>query len=165
MLTNIASGWQITGTSVFLHDSMPSRLDYLIECDSNWETRVARVNGWVGSNGVAVEISADAARRWCLNHTVCDRVTGCIDVDLNFSPVTNTLPIRRLNLQAGDEANVRAAWLRFPTFTLELLEQVYRRLDATTYRYESAGGSFVRDLRVNEAGLVIHYPDFFEAEG
>jgi hypothetical protein len=54
---------------------------------------------------------------------------------------------------------VRAAWLRFPNFQLEPLAQVYRRVDAETYRYESAGGRFVTELRVNAAGLIISYPN------
>ena len=41
-------------------------------------------------------------------------VDGCRDIDLNFSPSTNVLPIRRLSLDVGDQAAVRAAWLRFP---------------------------------------------------
>ena len=90
---------------------------------------------------------------------------GCIDVDLNFSPSTNLLPIRRLGLAVGEEAEVRAAWLRFPSFTLEPLPQLYRRLSDDTWRYESAGGAFVRDLTVNGDGFVDRYPGFFEATG
>ena len=59
---------------------------------------------------------------------------------------------------------MRAAWLRFPGFTLELLEQRYRRLAEDMYRYESLGSGFTGDLRVNAAGLVTLYPGFFEAE-
>jgi hypothetical protein len=59
---------------------------------------------------------------------------------------------------------VQAAWLRFPGFTLEPLAQRYRRIDATTYRYESAGGRFVAELRANAAGFVTRYGDYWEAE-
>ncbi len=89
---------------------------------------------------------------------------GCIDLDLNFSPSTNLLPIRRLNLPIGQEAAVRAAWLRFPSFSLEPLEQRYRRVDAAVYRYESAGGKFVTQLDVNASGFVTRYPGFWEAD-
>ena len=90
---------------------------------------------------------------------------GCIDLDLNFSPSTNLLPIRRLDLAIGTEAKVRAAWLRFPDFTLEPLDQLYRRTDLASYRYESGGGTFVTELRVTEAGFVAHYGNFFEIVG
>lgn len=91
-------------------------------------------------------------------------MAGCIDLDLNFSPSTNLLPIRRLGLAIGQEAVARAAWLRFPSFTLEPLEHLYRRIDATTYRYESAGGRFVTELQVNAAGFVTYYPNFWQVE-
>jgi hypothetical protein len=48
---------------------------------------------------------------------------------------------------------------------LEPLDQTYTRLDASMVQYESAGGTFTRKLKVNVAGLVLEYPDFFVAEG
>jgi len=101
---------------------------------------------------------------WWVNGEERPEVARCIDVDLNFSPSTNLLPIRRLDLAIGESAEVKAAWLRFPSFALEPLDQVYRRISADAYRYESAGGSFVRDLQVNAAGFVTDYPDFWTAE-
>lgn len=156
--------WHLAGTAVFAHEGRPCRLDYRIVCDEGWRTLSAGVSGWVGPREVEVEIEADSGGRWLLNGSECADVAGCVDVDLNFSPSTNLLPIRRLRLGVGEEARVRAAWLRFPGFRLEPLEQVYRRLDETTYRYESAGGRFVRDLPVNEAGFVVRYPEIWEPE-
>ena len=156
--------WQLAGTANFIYNGQPCRLDYRIVCDQSWQTRSGRVNGWVGSETIAVDISIDVVGRWWLNETENPAVEGCLDLDLNFSPSTNLLPIRRLDLAVGQEAAVRAAWLRFPSFTLEPLEQTYHRLAEATYRYESAGGKFVRDLPVNAAGFVTTYPDFWELE-
>jgi len=158
------SRWYLSGTAVFAHRQQPCRLDYLVECDADWRTLSGKVVGWVGSEEVEIELSVDSERRWLLNATECLSVAGCTDLDLNFSPSTNLLPIRRLNLPIGEKAVVRAAWLRFPGFTLEPLEQVYHRVDEATYRYESAGGSFVAELEVNAAGFVTRYPNFWEAE-
>ena len=91
-------------------------------------------------------------------------MNGCLDLDLNFSPSTNLLPIRRLNLEIGQQSEVKAAWLRFPSFELEPFPQVYTRLDEFTYRYSSGGGTFVRDLTVNNAGFVTDYPGLWQAE-
>jgi hypothetical protein len=131
-------------------------------CDSGWHTISGKVAGWVGNQPVEIELSADPARRWQLNGLECPAVTGCLDLDLNFSPSTNLLPIRRLQLSIGQEAEVQAAWLRFPSFTLEPLVQLYRRIDDATYRYESAGGRFVTELQVNTAGFVTNYPDVWQ---
>lgn len=158
------SGWRLTGAAVFAHEGQPCRLDYLIGCDAQWRTVTCEVNGWLGNQPIAIDISVDAFGRWQLNGTECPAVSGCTDVDLNFSPSTNLLPIRRLGLEVGAEAEVQAAWLRFPSFTLERLDQRYRRTAPETYRYESAGGAFITELEVNSAGFVTRYPNFCEAE-
>jgi hypothetical protein len=157
-------GWRLLGTAVFAHEGVGCRLDYRVHCDERWRTVSARVGGWVGGDEVEVEIAAERGGRWTLNGRECAQVAGCTDVDLNFSPSTNLLPIRRLALAVGEEGAASAAWLRFPGFRLERLEQRYRRLGEHAYRYESAGGAFVREIEVNAAGLVTRYPDFWEAE-
>ncbi|MGH9797728.1 MAG: putative glycolipid-binding domain-containing protein, partial [Candidatus Polarisedimenticolia bacterium] len=141
------SGWGLEGAAVFAHHGRPCRLDYRVVCDAAWRTLSGRVTGWVGDREIDVAVAADAEGRWTLDGQDRPRAAGCIDLDLNFSPSTNLLPIRRLGLPAGGEAMVRAAWLRFPGFTLEPLDQRYRRLDASTWRYESGGRRFTADLQ------------------
>jgi hypothetical protein len=158
------SHWHLTGTAVFDYNQQPCRLDYLVVCNAGWQTVSGKVTGWVGNETVELELSIDSAHRWRLNGTESPAVMGCIDLDLGFSPSTNLLPIRRLDLALGQEVEVRAAWLGFPNFTLEPLEQLYCRLDSTTYRYESARGIFVTQLQVNAAGFVTYYPDLWQLE-
>src|SRR2546426_11357085 len=156
--------WHLTGTAVFTHHQQPCRLDYLVVCNAEWQTLSGRVTGWVGNETVEIALSADSARRWRLNGTECPAVAGCVDLDLGFSPSTNLLPIRRLGLAVGQEAGVQAAWLGFPSFTLDPLDQLYRRMEVATYHYESAGGRFVTELQVNDAGFVTDYPNFWALE-
>jgi hypothetical protein len=87
-----------------------------------------------------------------------------MDIDLNFSPSTNVLPIRRCKLGVGKSAVVRAAWLRFPSFALEPLEQSYTRMEHGRYRYESGGGRFVAEVTVDATGMVIDYGDIWSRE-
>jgi hypothetical protein len=159
------SRWHLGGAAVFIHTQQPCRLDYLVICDAEWRTLSGKVLGWLAGRNVDIELSVDSERRWLLNGTECPSVAGCTDLDLSFSPSTNLLPIRRLNLRIGEKAEVRAAWLRFPGFTLEPLEQIYHRIDGATYRYESGGGSFVAELQVNAAGFVTSYPNAWQTEG
>ena len=156
------SRWHLIGTAIFLDPSRPCRLNYQIECDNNWRTISTRVEGWVSTLLIEIDILVDANGRWNMNGNDCPQVAGCIDIDLNFSPLTNLLPIRRLKLDIGQESPVRAAWLRFPSFELELLEQTYRRTGEISYRYESAGGKFVSDLEVDDFGLVVSYPGLWQ---
>lgn len=158
-----ADGWYLDGSAVFLFDEKPCRLEYMIECDPDWRTTFANVDGFVGDDVVAIEIEADEDGGWFLNGEPVPAVEGCTDVDLNFSPVTNLLPIKRLDLAVGDAETVRAAWLRFPSFELEVLEQVYTRKKESAYNYRSSTG-FEKDITVDDFGLVIDYPDFWRRE-
>jgi hypothetical protein len=157
--------WRLSGTAVFAYEGKPGRLDYSVSCGADGRTLGGQVSGWLGEEAVEIEYSVNSSRQWRLGGVEQPAVEGCLDVDLNFSPSTNLLPIRRLNLEVGQEATVRAAWLRFPSFTFEPLEQVYRRLGPTTYRYESAGGKFFAELEVDESGFVTRYPGLWESEG
>lgn len=154
----------LEGTAVFSHERRPCRLDYQIICDEAWHTLAATVRGWVGNTPIDIQIKTGAAKHWWLNDVEQPQVANCTDIDLNFSPSTNLLPIRRLGLGVGEAADVKAAWLRFPSFQLELLVQQYRRLGENTYRYESAGGQFVAELIVNSYGFVVDYPNLWQAE-
>ena len=155
---------RLEGTAVLLHDHQPCRLEYFVVCDEKWNTLRASVSGWVGSRTVKVEVDVSPDHHWRMNGVERPLVEGCYDLDLNFSPSTNLLPIRRLNLGIGQHAEVKAAWLRFPGFELERLDQIYRRFAESTYRYESGGGKFVTDLTVDSVGIVTNYPSIWQAE-
>jgi hypothetical protein len=149
---------------VLVEAGQACRLDYRIQCDAAWQTVSAHVTGWVADRAIDHRLDVEPGGRWRLGGEPCPQLDGCVDVDLAFSPSTNTLPIRRLALSVGQQGAVSAAWLRFPELRLERLDQVYRRLAVDTYRYESAGGAFTRELTVNAGGLVTRYPDLWEAE-
>ena len=156
-------GWYLDGATVFLYDGQACRLEYLIQCDPDWQTTFVTIDGWIGDEAVEVEISA-SDNGWYFNEEEVAGLEGCVDIDLNFSPVTNLLPIRRLNLAVGESKSVRAAWLRFPSFDLEVLDQIYTRVDANTIRYESRDGQFTAELKINGAGLVTDYPGYWTLE-
>jgi len=149
---------------VFAHEEQPVQLNYQVVCDAAWQTLFTQVEGWLGNTVIDIRVKTDSSRRWWLNEVEQPDVMGCIDIDLNFSPSTNLLPIHRLDLALGETADIKAAWLRFPSFKLEPLPQQYQRLDETTYRYESGGGQFVAELKVNRWGFVIDYPGIWQSE-
>src|SRR5688572_23303233 len=156
--------WHLSGAAVFSHEQQPCCLDYEVVSDVKWKTVRARVSGWVGKELVELELTVGPDLKWRMNGVEKPAVEGCIDVDLNFTPATNLLPLRRLNLAVNESAEVNAAWLRFPDFELQPLSQIYKRLDEFTYHYESEGGSFVSQLKVNAVGFVTDYAGLFVAE-
>jgi len=113
---------------------------------------------------VDVAIIAAPGGRWHLSGAEQPAVSGCVDVDLGFTPATNLLQLRRVALDIGQAADVPVAWLAFPELTLERLEQWYRRRDQDTYDYQAPSVPYEGLLRVNEVGFVTLYPGFWEAE-
>jgi hypothetical protein len=158
-------GWQLAGVAIFAQSQQPCRLDYKIACDERWLTRRCSISGYIGATPVKMEITRSPLNEWMNNGTALTNLENCDDIDLEFSPATNLLPIRRLELAVGASAAVSAAWIRFPDLTTEVLEQVYTRLSAERYLYESARGAFRREITVDSAGFVSEYPGLWRAEG
>jgi hypothetical protein len=150
------SGNQLGGVVVLPIDGMPGHVEYRVEADVRWRTRSAEVVIAM-AGGRRIALTSDGAGRWTVDGSAAPELDGCLDVDLGFTPSTNTLPIRRLALEIGARADVSAAWVRFPGFTVERLEQSYERLEAARWRYRSS--SFEADLLVDDAGLVTMYGD------
>jgi hypothetical protein len=156
--------WQLSGMAVWSEAGTACRLEYAVVCDAGWLTRHAWVAGWIGPRHVRVDLLAMTDRRWHLDGRLCADVAGCPDVDLGFSPATNLLPVRRLGLEAGQAASVRAAWLSVPQLALAPLEQVYRRTGPGSYHYSTADGTVATELEVDADGFVQRYPGQWELE-
>ncbi len=90
-----------------------------------------------------------------------------LDCDLAFSPLTNTMPIRRHHLdeREGTET-LLMAWVSVPDLAVTPSRQHYthleRRSDGATVRYESDSRDFVADLDVDRDGVVLSYPGLAE---
>ena len=101
--------------------------------------------------------------RWHENGRENQTVKGAMDIDLGWSPSTNTLPIKRLKLEIGQTSGeFMAAWVRFPDLTLQPLPQEYVRLADRQYRYSSRSGAFVANLLVDDDDLVLDYEGFWQ---
>jgi uncharacterized protein len=88
-----------------------------------------------------------------------DRLFGVHDVDLGGSPLTNTLPIRRLDLlkaEAGVSHRISAAWVLLPSLEVVQADQIYTPLGDNRVRYASE--TFSADLTVDDDGFVVDYP-------
>ena len=91
---------------------------------------------------------------------------GAVDVDLAFSPMFNTLPIRRLGLHrgAGDHL-LTMVFVALPELTVEVVQQRYRALsplgegerpaEATVV---FAWDAFTAELVVDAEAVVVSYP-------
>jgi hypothetical protein len=161
-LWHTTEGWLVKGTVVgVLKDQRPMLANYEVYCDENWLTHRVQVERTIGTDVKSLHINVESRGMWRSSGRELRDIHGCGDVDLAVTPATNTLPIRRLNLQVGSSHSVIAAWVRFPELTVEPLSQRYTRLAKDTYRYESNTG-FSAEIVVDDLGLVTAYPGGWE---
>ena len=161
-----ATGWRLAGELDVEEAGVAARLRYTIDCDPQWRTRSAVIEGEAAGRPIRVALAADGSGNWTRDGETMLALEGALDVDLGFTPATNTLPIRRLALAVGDSAPVRSAWLRFPELRLEPLEQTYTREAGQCFRYRAVvdGEPFIARLDTDEFGRVVHYEGLWEAE-
>jgi len=147
-------------------DGPPFAATYHVFCDTKWRTRVVDVvlrrdNPWQRSS---LYLVANGEGRWEQEPSGehLPQLNGAIDIDITATPFTNTLPIRRLGLKAGQSADIMVAYIDIPSLTVTADPQRYTCLEPMRrYRFESQGGDFVREIEVDEHGLVVLYPGLF----
>lgn len=138
---------------------------YRVRTDAAFRTREVRVD-FVG--GPALHLGADGEGHWrdLAGNRALPALDGCLDVDIRITPSTNTLPIRRLNLAAGESRNILVAYVPLPEgagdFAARPVGQRYTCLEAgRRYRYEGLDSGFTAELAVDAAGVVLDYPGLF----
>jgi hypothetical protein len=86
----------------------------------------------------------------------------CLDVDLESSACTNTIPVHRMRLAIGESAQAPAVYIRAFDLAVERLEQSYQRLPANhgteSYHYRSPAFDFEARLTYNKSHIGLDYP-------
>jgi len=158
LLEQADRGWRLHGTALLVADGAPVSIRYAVKVSRAWVTEDVDVT--VSFPGGEVRKPFEVGALWSGEERPPE-FRDCKDVDLGFTPATNTLPIRRLALDVGEEADVAVVWLRWPELRVERLEQRYARLAKDRYRYSS--GDFSAELVVDEQGLVVDYEGLWRA--
>jgi uncharacterized protein len=166
---DVADGWEVQGTTAAVEDAQTWLVTYSIRLDAAWVTRSARITGRTLSGSREAFVESDGAGRWLINGSPAPHLDGCLDVDLESSAMTNTLPVHRLGLRAGGQADTPAAYVRALDLSVDRLEQTYRRIadegGRERYEYSAPAFGFTSRLVYDESGLVVDYPGIARRAG
>jgi hypothetical protein len=160
----VPSGLRLEGCTAAVEDAEAWVVTYAIVVDESWRTRSARVWARSRSGEHEVRVETDGSGRWLIDGAAADHLDGCIDVDLESSACTNTLPVHRLALGAGEAGESPAVYVRALDLAVERLEQRYVRAagddDSTRRRFHYSAPRFDYDddLVYDSRGLVLRYP-------
>jgi len=150
--TRTDRGFELSGLILQAHQDVPYIARYVLHVDEKWRTQSVKVELEDGGQR-RLSLTADGEGHWSRDGQRAADIDNCLDVDLEWSPSTNTLPIQRLALAIGESNSVSAAWVRFPSLEVQRLDQTYERLEDRRYRYRS--GRFTADLAADEDGMVL----------
>lgn len=163
-VTRADAGWRLDGVAAFSHEGVSAGLAYTVQCDADWRTRQGDVRGWIGQQALEFQIVQSSSGAWTLNGQPAPHVGGCIDLDFGFTPATNLIQLRRVNLDVGQAAAVPVAWLDVGSGTLDRLQQRYERRTHEAYWYEAPRFGYADLLQVGANGFVEQYPTLWAAE-
>lgn len=156
-------GWRLRGAAVFLHEGSPACLRYALDLHGDWSTHRGTVDGFIGTEPVSRRIERDA-EGWAVDGVRQPGLAGTVDLDFGFTPATNLPQIRRMALEVGQEAEIVVAWLDAGSAELVPLRQIYHRIAADAYDYESPQGPYRATLRIADSGFVRDYPGLWRIE-
>lgn len=144
-------------------DDRVLRVSYRIELDASWRVRSTRIaSEQSDGSAIGLVLQADGRGNWTDGGGMpLHELDGCVDVDIQATPFTNTLPIRRLALKPHQQETFRVAYVRVPSLDVSAEEQCYTGLADGRVRYESVETGFTRDLDVDRDGSVVTYHGLF----
>lgn len=157
-LSEQPQGWVLRGVSLLPLEGVPVEIRYEVAADTAWLTRRAAVDvsSAGGSHQIEIDVSDDS---WVIDGSPVGELSGCEDIDFGWTPATNVIPMKRLDIEVGATAVTRAALLRFPELTWEPREQTYERLTESKWLYRSGTAEHVID--VTPEGVVCRYGDLW----
>jgi hypothetical protein len=148
---------RVEGEVVVIENGEPMAVSYQVDCDGGATTLRATVRLKRRGARQHCHLERSAGGGWTVNGNPAPQLEGLADVDLSVTPSTNTAPLRRLRLAIGQEAEVTAAWVKFPTLDVVPLRQIYRRVGPHAYEYEAPELQFATEIECDEEGVVRTY--------
>jgi hypothetical protein len=157
-------GWTATG------EVGREAVSYVVRLSATWQIR--QVLLFRDLDEPDLWLGADGTGRWGeMNGAHRPDLAGCTDIDLPCTPFTQTLPIRRLQLDIGGHADVTAASIDVGSLGIVPVTRRYRRVGARRYEcfeierrlaeMDAVPETVPTRFDVDEYGLVHDLPDAF----
>jgi len=157
-----ATGFRAAGQLVVGPPVGPASVGYQLSCDAGWRVTGLTISSASATGSRSLSLRADEHGHWLADGEPRPDLDGCIDLDISLTPLTNTLPIRRLAWAQASPQDLDVVYVSAPDLTVRRVSQRYTLLaagptdNATVYRYES--GSFKAEVTVDGDGFVSDYP-------
>lgn len=153
---------QVKSSVVGHHKYLPFKMDYEIELDQDWVIRSFLIRSSLYNMDQTLSLKHDGYGKWFGEGKEWKNLEGCLDIDISVSPFTNTLPVNRLRPSVAESCKINVVYIDLAKFRISKEQQLYKRMDKNTYRFTNDSGDFTADIRMDDNGLVVHYPGLFD---
>ena len=107
-------------------------------------------------------LATDGHGRWGeMNGEHRTELDGCIDIDLQGTPFTNSILTHRLPLHVGHSSTQNVITVDTETLGVTVVPQMYTRVDTHSWQYISLLQNKTVEVSVDEFGFVIDEPGAF----
>jgi hypothetical protein len=137
------------------------KVDYRVQVNKKWEIIAAQINSQLNNSHISTTFQQKDGQCY-INGTSDSAYVGFKYIDISLSPFTNTLPINSLQLRVGQQAVIDVVYFDILGQKILPARQIYTRLSASKYRFETDDKSFSADIEVDKGGFVTFYPQLFE---
>ncbi|WPQ62357.1 putative glycolipid-binding domain-containing protein [Chitinophaga sancti] len=140
----------------------PWLVRYTLTLNPRWEAQTVIIEVMSEQN-YTIELYKNDLQQW-LNEKGehLKAFDGCVDVDISFTPFTNSLPINRLQLTKGEGQNISVVWVDIKNGDVKRVKQRYLNKGSKIYKYENEHSGYISELIVDDEGYVVDYPGVWQ---
>jgi hypothetical protein len=157
--SSVSIRWENEGFTVS-GSSTRENVEYVMRLSPAWQVRQFLL--FRDLEDPDLWLATDGGGRWGeMNGAHRTELDGCYDVQLDITPFTATLPIRRLPLLDGHSAEFPVVQVNTDTLEVVAVTRRYTRVDAHHWRLEHADSNRIVELEVDQHGVVLDHPGEF----
>lgn len=157
-------GWDVYD-SIFVrtHGDLVLRGGYTLVTDKQWRTLELRLMVETSPGTMeGLHLMTEGDGRWTdADERHIPELDGIFDIEIQWTPLTASLPINRIPLEIGAEQQVSVAFISLPDLVIAPMVQTFARIDDSHVRHSSPVRPKMAELTIDEHGYVVEYPNHF----
>jgi hypothetical protein len=161
LINESAAGADISSTIIGHYEEKIYKVEYHIKTNANWETIFFEIICRLNNQTQTISGESDGKGNWSKGGQPLEQFKGCIDIDISLTPFTNTLPIRRLQLQPRQSREIQVLYCNLLSAQTIRVRQQYTCVSTNIFRYENIPNDFEAAIQVDASGFVVDYPSLF----
>lgn len=138
----------------------PFAIAYKIELTHEWRVKHVGIYSLLDVHK-KLRLVSDFAGHWFdADRQQQFALDGCEFIDINLTPFTNTLPVKRLNLTETPQP-VDTVFIDLPSFQVRRVQHFYSKTGETSYVFQDVTSQVKANIQVGSSGLVNQYEGYF----